>query len=131
MTLTGVRTLDGTTEAQVIEQFAFHYDADFSIPELARMAGLSPKPVRRIVKQLRKEKFVVKTRMIGITPMFRLNSSSSVAVRLAEFAHDAAISNLSEPVEIEADRASPTPFPEGEVAIALGASAKSLIQAPA
>src|SRR5690349_14108303 len=101
MPLTGSKTVDSTTEALVLEQFLFYYDQDLSVPEVARMIQIAPKAVRRVVKALRKEKFIQKTRPVGLAQMYQLNPEKGEAVELARFAHERAMAALHSGPEVE------------------------------
>lgn len=71
--------------AKILDFFLDHKNLDYSLGEVAEKANLSSQTVSKEIANLEQQNLLLKHRIIGKTPMYRLNTKLRAIVLLSEF----------------------------------------------
>jgi len=71
--------------AKILDFFLDHKNLDYSLGEVAEKAYLSSQTVSKEIANLEQQNLLLKHRIIGKTPMYRLNTKLRAIVLLSEF----------------------------------------------
>jgi len=64
--------------ARVLDFLADHPDSEYSITEIVERSGISRPTLYRIIEEVLQKQLVVRTRTIGNTPLYMLNTGNTL-----------------------------------------------------
>lgn len=71
--------------AKILDFLADHTRYDYNLSDIAKFSEVSRPTVYRVIERLLKKKLVVKTRDIGNSPMYKLNTDSKLVQKILKF----------------------------------------------
>jgi len=67
-----------TLQNKVLEFFLEAYDSDIAASEIITLSNISKPKVYQIIEELKKKDYVIKSRIIGKTQLYKLNNDNPI-----------------------------------------------------
>jgi transcription initiation factor IIE alpha subunit len=82
------RLFGGGLFGKLLDFLADHVDFDYTVAQMHQFTGIKKDSLYRLIRELKEERIIMCTRMVGRSKYYRLNMSDPRVVSLFQTAHE-------------------------------------------